>query len=164
MSCELCGRPIIGKPVRVWIEGSQLAVCPYCSRYGSVVKPRVVTRPQQVTKRKKPSMNFESTALVSNYNVLIRQARENMGLTQADLAALIGEKESIVRRLESGRMAPTLELAKKLEKVLKVKLYEEVRQEQEPPKPQKFQLTLGDVVVIKERASKETSGSKTSSF
>jgi len=109
-------------------------------------------------------MNFESTALVSNYNVLIRQARENMGLTQADLAALIGEKESIVRRLESGRMAPTLELAKKLEKVLKVKLYEEVRQEQEPPKPQKFQLTLGDVVVIKERASKETSGSKTSSF
>jgi len=95
--------------------------------------------------------------LVSNYNVLIRQARENMGLTQADLAKLIGEKESIVRRLESGRMVPTLELAKKLEKVLKVKLYEEVRQEQEPPRPQGFQLTLGDVAVIRERSSKKTS-------
>jgi len=54
-------------------------------------------------------------------------------------------------------MVPTLELAKKLEKVLKVKLYEEVRQEQEPPKPQGFQLTLGDVAVIRERSSKKAS-------
>jgi putative transcription factor len=96
-------------------------------------------------------MGLESIVLVSNYNVLIRQARENMGLTQADLAMLIGEKESIVRRLESGRMAPTLELAKKIEKVLKIRLYEEIRQEQELPKPQGLQLTLGDVAVIKER-------------
>jgi putative transcription factor len=151
MSCELCGKPILGKPVRVWIEGSQLMVCSQCSRYGSVVKPKAVTRPQQVVKRKELSMGFETTVLVSNYNVLIRQARESMGLTQADLAKLIGEKESIVRRLESRRMAPTLELARKIEKVLKIKLYEETRQEREPPKPQGFQLTLGDVAVIKER-------------
>jgi putative transcription factor len=102
-------------------------------------------------KRKELSMGLESIVLVSNYNVLIRQAREGMGLTQADLAKLIGEKESIVRRLESGRMSPTLELARKIEKVLKIKLYEKIHQEQEPPKPQGFQLTLGDVVVIKER-------------
>jgi len=157
MSCELCGKPIVDKPVRIWIEGSQLVVCSQCSRYGSVVKPRTVARPQRIAKRKELSMGFESTVLVSNYNVLIRQARENMGLTQADLAKLIGEKESVVRRLESGRMAPTLELAKKLEKVLKVKLYEEVRQEQEPPKLQEFQLTLGDVAVVRERTSKKTS-------
>ncbi len=159
MSCELCGRPIVGKPVRVWIEGSQLVVCPQCSRYGSVIKPRAVARPQRIVKHKEPGLSFEGTVLVSNYNVLIRQARENMGLTQADLAKLIGEKESIVRRLESGRMAPTLELAKKLEKLLKIKLYEEVRQEQELPKLHEFQLTLGDVAVIKERANKNTSRS-----
>ncbi len=151
MSCELCGRPITGKPVRIWIEGSQLVVCNYCSRYGSVVKPRATVRPKQAIRRRELSMGFENTVLVSNYNTLIRQARENMGLTQADLAKLIGEKESIVRRLESGRMAPTLELAKKLEKVLKIKLYEVVRQEQEFPKPQSFQLTLGDVAEVKER-------------
>jgi len=124
-----------------------------------VVKPRAVARPQRIVKRKESGMGFESAVLVSNYNVLIRQARESMGLTQADVAKLIGEKESIVRRLESGRMAPTLELAKKLEKLLKIKLYEEVRQEQESPKPHEFQLTLGDVAVIKERASKKTSHS-----
>ncbi|NHW44558.1 MAG: TIGR00270 family protein [Candidatus Verstraetearchaeota archaeon] len=151
MSCELCGKPIVGKPVRVWIEGSQLMVCPQCSRYGSIVRPKATTRPKQIAKRRELSMGLESTVLVSNYNVLIRQARENMGLTQADLAMLIGEKESIVRRLESGRMAPTLELAKKIEKVLKIRLYEEIRQEQELPKPQGLQLTLGDVAVIKER-------------
>jgi len=116
-----------------------------------VVKPRATVRPKQAIRRRELSMGFENTVLVSNYNTLIRQARENMGLTQADLAKLIGEKESIVRRLESGRMAPTLELAKKLEKVLKIKLYEVVRQEQEFPKPQSFQLTLGDVAEVKER-------------
>jgi putative transcription factor len=152
MSCELCGKPIFGKSIRIWIEGSQLMVCPQCSRYGSVVKPKNVTRSQQVAKRKELSMGFEGIVLVGNYNVLIRQARENMGLTQADLAKLIGEKESVVRRLESGRMAPTLELARKIEKVLKIKLYDEIRQEQEPPKPQGFQLTLGDVAMIKERS------------
>ena len=151
MSCELCGKPITGKPVRIWIEGTQLVVCNYCSRYGSVIRPRTTVRPRQAVRRRELSTGLENTVLVSNYNKLIRQARENMGLTQADLARLIGEKESVVRRLESGRMAPTLELAKKLEKILKIKLYEVVSQEQELPKPQSFQLTLGDVVEVKER-------------
>jgi len=116
-----------------------------------VIRPRTTVRPRQAVRRRELSTGLENTVLVSNYNKLIRQARENMGLTQADLARLIGEKESVVRRLESGRMAPTLELAKKLEKILKIKLYEVVSQEQELPKPQSFQLTLGDVVEVKER-------------
>ena len=154
MLCELCGNPIADKPIKVWIEGSQLVVCQRCSRYGSVIKSKTTTspqRPQQIPKRREVKMDFDNLTLVSNYNVLIRQARESMGLTQADVARLIGEKESIIRRLESGRMTPTLELARKLEKLLRIKLYEEVHQERETFKPQSFELTLGDVVVIKER-------------
>lgn len=152
MICELCGKPIVGKPTKAWIEGAQLTVCHRCSRYGSVVKSTVQqVASHQLPKRREVRLESEDKLLVSNYNTLIRQARENMSLTQADLARLIGEKESIIRRLESGRMTPTLELAKKLEKVLKVKLYEEVRQEQEIPKPQGFELTLGDVAVVRER-------------
>lgn len=152
MICELCGKPIVGKPVRTWIEGAELTVCHRCSRYGSIIKP-VIERAvsHQPPKHREVKLGSEEKVLVSNYSILIRQARESMGLTQADLARLIGEKESIVRRLEGGRMTPTLELAKKIERVLKIKLYEEIRQEQEVPKPQSFELTLGDVAVIKER-------------
>ncbi|MEM2214447.1 MAG: multiprotein bridging factor aMBF1 [Candidatus Nezhaarchaeales archaeon] len=152
MICELCGKPIIGKPIKSWIEGAQLTVCHRCSRYGSTVKPATQRATlQQLPKRREVRTELENMVLVGNYNVLIRQARESMGLTQEDLARLIGEKESIIRRLESGRMTPTLELAKKLERLLKIKLYEEVRQEQEVPRPQNFELTLGDVAVIRER-------------
>lgn len=151
MICELCGKPITGKPTKVWIEGAQLTVCHRCTRYGSIVKPAIKRVSHQPPKRRELRLESEDKVLVDNYNVLIRQARESMGLTQADLARLISEKESIIRRLESGRMAPTLELAKKLEKALKVKLYEEVRQEQEVPRPQSLELTLGDVAVIRER-------------
>ena len=92
--------------------------------------------------------------VVSDYSTVIRQARERMGLTQSDLAKMIGEKESIIRRLESGRMSPTLDLARKLEKALKVKLIERVEASRgiyEVPRPATFQLTLGDVAIIKER-------------
>ncbi|MEM4576897.1 MAG: multiprotein bridging factor aMBF1 [Candidatus Nezhaarchaeales archaeon] len=153
MLCELCGKPVMGKPVKVWIEGAQLTVCQRCSRYGSIVKTGTATtvRPQVQLKRRGVKLGVENLVLVNNYSALIRQARESMGLTQADLARLIGEKESIIRRLEGGRMAPTLELARKLEKQLKIRLYEEVHETQEVPRPQSFQLTLGDVAVIKER-------------
>ncbi|MDH5815908.1 MAG: multiprotein bridging factor aMBF1 [Candidatus Nezhaarchaeota archaeon] len=152
MICELCGEPIIGKPIRAWIEGAQLTVCHRCSRYGSTVKSatqRVTTH--KPSKHREVRLELESMVLVDNYNTLIRQARESMGLTQEDLARLIGEKESVVRRLESGRMVPTLELAKKLERILKIKLYEELRQEQEVPRPRIFELTLGDVAIIRDR-------------
>ncbi|RLF04377.1 MAG: TIGR00270 family protein [Thermoprotei archaeon] len=153
MQCELCGRPIMGQPIKAWIEGAQLTVCPNCARYGSLVKQEKTRSPrhQTVVKQKSSKLGVEDLVLVENYNVLIRHARERMGMTQADLAKLIGEKESIIRRLESGRMTPSLELARKLEKTLKIKLFEEVKQLQELPRPQSFQLTLGDVAIIKER-------------
>ncbi|MEM0217217.1 MAG: multiprotein bridging factor aMBF1 [Candidatus Nezhaarchaeales archaeon] len=152
MICELCGKPIIGKPMKAWIEGAQLTVCYRCSRYGSAVKPAAQRATlHQLPKRKEVRTELENIVLVDKYNVLIRQARESMGLTQEDLARLIGEKESVIRRLESGRMIPSLELAKKLERLLKIKLYEEARQEQDVPRPQNFELTLGDVAIIRER-------------
>jgi len=156
MQCELCGRPIAGQPIKAWIEGAQLTVCPSCARYGSFVKqeraqsPRPQTPVRQIRQRSN-RLGIEDLVLVENYNTLIRHAREQMGMTQADLAKLLGEKESIIRRLESGRMTPSLELARKLEKTLKIRLFEEVKQTQEIPRPQSFQLTLGDVAIIKER-------------
>lgn len=43
-----------------------------------------------------------------NASVLIREAREAAGLTQAELAERLGTTQSAVARLESGRSAPTV--------------------------------------------------------
>ncbi|RLF12743.1 MAG: TIGR00270 family protein [Thermoprotei archaeon] len=155
MQCELCGREIIGKPVKVWVEGAYLTVCNQCARYGLVVKqkPQAAVH-RQATRQVRAWRTSDEIMVVSDYSTVIRQARERMGLTQSDLAKMIGEKESIIRRLESGRMSPTLDLARKLEKALKVKLIERVEASRgiyEVPRPATFQLTLGDVAIIKER-------------
>ncbi|MDI9619787.1 MAG: multiprotein bridging factor aMBF1 [Candidatus Nezhaarchaeota archaeon] len=161
MRCELCGRPIADQPpIEAWIEGARLTVCRRCSRYGSPARAREAL-PQHAkvvsnvgVGRKTSRAGFGDLVLVEGYNLIIKQARERMNMTQAELAKLVGEKESIIRRLEGGRMTPSLDLAKKLERALKIKLFEEARRfMQEVPRPKSLQLTLGDVVTIREKPS-----------
>ncbi|MCS7139979.1 MAG: multiprotein bridging factor aMBF1 [Candidatus Nezhaarchaeota archaeon] len=153
MQCELCGRPVRGHLTKVWIEGAELSVCSNCSRYGYIARSERAMKVQPPIKRKSATkIGMEDLVPRDDYNLLIRQTRERMGMTQMELARLIGEKESVIRRLESGRMKPSMELARKLEKALKIKLFEEVKQQEDVPESRGVQLTLGDVVVVKERS------------
>ena len=34
MNCEICGKPIEGRPIRTKIDGSVLEVCKECSKFG----------------------------------------------------------------------------------------------------------------------------------
>ncbi len=159
MQCELCGQVITGQPMKIWIEGAQLTVCPNCARYGSIIRQKASSKPSQLSPKQRtsqPKLGIEAPMVIENYGLAIRQARERLGLTQEQLAKMIGEKESVIRRLEGQRMAPTIELAKKLEKVLKVKLLEVPQEDRELPKVRKIELTLGDVAVIKERGKSKS--------
>jgi putative transcription factor len=90
--------------------------------------------------------------VVSDCSVKVKRAREEMGLTQEVLAKLTGEKVSVIRRIEAGKLKPTLDLAKRLERVLKVSLVEEVEVAKGSEQLKlKADLTLGDVVVVRER-------------
>lgn len=87
-----------------------------------------------------------------DYAQRVRRAREEMGLTQEVLASYVGEKESVIRRIEMGKLKPTMELARRLEQVLKVKLLERVEEPIGASQPRgRVEVLLGDVVVIKER-------------
>jgi transcriptional regulator, XRE family len=48
-----------------------------------------------------------------------------MGLSQDILASYLGEKVSVIKKIEAGKLKPTLDLAKKIEKLLKVNIIEE---------------------------------------
>ena len=78
--------------------------------------------PQNREKVKKKSKFVDG--IVSDYSVKIRESREKLELTQKELGEKIAEKESIIHKIETGLMEPSLKLAKKLENFLKIKLIE----------------------------------------
>lgn len=163
MRCEVCGRKIHGNPLTAEIEGARLTVCTECSKHGRIV-PREemklkATSPNQKAKlittvpaRKKPEAKVEITQeVVEGYPLKIRQAREKLGLSHEDLAKKINEKESVIRKLETGKIEPNDMLVTKLEHALKIKLLTPISQEEgkkETLKPPSRELTLGDLIQL----------------
>ena len=149
-NCELCGK--IAPLVRARVEGTELNVCAACGGYGKVLH---VLRSRELPKkiRKKPSPPAIVESIVSEYSNRIRKAREKKGLTQEDFAKLVNEKVSVIKKLEHGEFEPSLDLAKKLEKLLHITLIE--KREIEPAHTGKSKdepLTIGDVLKFKKRS------------
>ena len=64
----------------------------------------------------------EMDEVVQDYDDRIRDAREERGLTQEDLADQLNEKASLIRKLERGDVLPSDSVQRKLEKALDVSL------------------------------------------
>jgi len=145
MICELCGKET-KKLIPVKIEGTVLKVCPSCAVYGQILKPyeeREIIKTEEIIDKE--------LDIVDNYAEIIRKAREQMGLSLEEFCKKFGLKESIMRRIERGELKPSFDLARKLEKILKVKLIEVKKYHFKVEKKEKEKvLTLADVVEIKE--------------
>jgi len=122
MQCEICGNPLSGRTFMIQIEGAKLKVCGSCVKLGSPLREKKAVK----TTIKKTSNYFEEPLLElkKNYNKLIKQARENLNLSQEQFGHRINEKPSVIRLLESGKLKPNDPLAKKLEHALKIKIFE----------------------------------------
>lgn len=147
MNCELCGKE--DRLLRVQIEGTTMNVCNTCSNLGTrKAKVERIQNTQSFTEQ-------ESTRIiVNNYNLLIKEARENKNLKHEELAKKIAEKESTIQHVESKKLEPSFKLAKKLEKELSIKLIETYTSEYESTKKEDAPLTLADTVVIRRRTRK----------
>ncbi|MEM1953698.1 MAG: helix-turn-helix domain-containing protein, partial [Nitrososphaerota archaeon] len=91
----------------------------------------------------------ERYEFVDDLGNVVRKAREARFLTREQLAEMVGEKVSTIRRIENNELKPSFELARKLERVLKVKLLVEATDEvfeRAVSKAQKRGLTIGDVL------------------
>ena len=60
--------------------------------------------------------------LAQDYDELIREARENRGLSQEDLARELNLKASLIRKLERGDTLPSDDVQTKLERELDISL------------------------------------------
>lgn len=127
------------------IEGVVLQVCKDCAKYGKVLSRVRDPNFEQDSKREpsrtgrdgrfgsrfgyknRLSAKEEPLEVISdNYSNLIRNTREKKGIKQEDFAKIINEKWSLVSGIESGKIKPSIELAKKIEKNLGIKIVEEI--------------------------------------
>ena len=147
MACEICG--LDGKMFKAIVEDAELKVCQGCSKFGKVVGQ--INEPQQ--KMQKMIAEPEKTyILVDNFPETIRKKRESLNLTQEEFAKKISEKESLVHKIESGSLEPSLQLAKKIERFLSIRLIEEYEEKPEKKKSIKLEgFTLGDFIKIKSK-------------
>ena len=182
--CEMCGREVPESSIqKVFIEGTILAVCPSCAlklirRRPTApqipVIPQRTQPPLSTTPRSKPTLQpthrttsysgqtrqrlqrlAESFEVVPDYAERIKRAREKLGWSQRTLAEKVRERESTIKRIESGKLKPTIDLAKRLEEVLGIKLLEPILPEDvesfRASKKSKYMPTLGEIVSIRGR-------------
>lgn len=170
MICEICGARA-PKLRRVVIEGSIMNVCPDCFNTltkktpvenvfakpgGTLVRKPVAAKPVAVKRveRKTPVENVslaESVGLVNNYRELIKSRRRELGWSEEDLGEKTGLKTSLIKKIESGKITPSVVDVRKIEDALKIKLLTSSKQEETAPlkhlvKSSSPALTLGDIL------------------
>ena len=62
--------------------------------------------------------------IAADYDRRIREAREDLGQSQEELAQSLNEKASLIRKLERGDILPSDDVQKKLERKLEITLVE----------------------------------------
>jgi len=154
INCDLCGKDAENLN-RTIIEGVELEVCADCTIFGKVIAPVHRPSPKEqhikfVQQDKLQEKEEKIELLVEDYADLIKKKRESIGLSQKDFASRINEKESMIHKIETGAFEPPLDLAKKLEKILGIKLVEEHLEKHEKFKRSKEGgFTLGDFIKVK---------------
>ncbi len=178
--CEMCGAQIPKiRAKTVFVEGTVLWVCDQC--YARLVKAKTPQLPMQSsrsslspagvgrtvqrrvamksstlssssvgTRRRTPQL--ERYELVEDFAQRIRSARERLGWSVSTLAEKVKESTTTIRRIESGKLRPTIDLARRLEEVLGIKLLVPAIEEEtagvESAYTSKY-VTLGEIVAIR---------------
>ncbi len=126
MNCEICGKPIYGKPILIEVDGAYLKVCSSCAKFGKVVQERKVSNRKAMNVVTKPvekrSDSVEDYELIENYGKVIKEIREKLNMTQEELGRKIGIKPSLLAKIEQEAIIPDIQTLTKLELSLKVKL------------------------------------------
>ncbi|MDP3734762.1 MAG: multiprotein bridging factor aMBF1 [Nanoarchaeota archaeon] len=146
--CEMCGKAAAA--VVIDVEGSNLSVCPSCSGYGTVTKNFSVTSSLQRYSYTKETPEW---SVVSDYASQIRRSRERKGMSHDDFSKLLQERETVISKWEAGTLKPSVDTARRLERILGIKLVQEdvIEKSAVTTTTKSDELTLGDFVKIRKR-------------
>jgi putative transcription factor len=158
MQCEICGK-VMDAHVQlkaVLIEGVAMKVCAKCESLGTPVnmnrfssngfQPRRSSHSERLIPQEE-----EETSLKPEYGSIIKKKREELGIKQEALAKMISEKESMVHKIESTSPTINVSIARKIEKILKIKILEEGNESAGTTEKYHHDgsLTLGDMIMKK---------------
>ncbi len=184
MECEICGNES-GRLVKRLIENVEMYVCEDCQDLGVPVKKsqqktsrKIITKsmPEEVVSKpverrmerkvsEKEKHSFKQETIKSNACELMQQLRQRLGMTIQQFAEAIQEKQNYYARVEKGKVALPISLAKRIEEKFNVKLTEiiETSEDIETAKIYKEYFadenegpmkTLGDVIKYKNKENK----------
>lgn len=125
--CTLCGKRI-DAPNKVEIEDAVVEVCDDCIKFGKVVETKLykpMAKRIQLNELAGLANDASGEELAADYGMRVKSARQARGLTHAEFASAINERESVIRRIESQNMKPDEALMQKFAKFLKIKLRDE---------------------------------------
>ncbi|MEM4637782.1 MAG: multiprotein-bridging factor 1 family protein [Candidatus Woesearchaeota archaeon] len=122
MDCELCGQ----KPAVLIseIEGTMMNVCKDCAKFGSIKNKKNIKLVVIGEKQKSVEPNY---IFVENYGLKLKKEREKLGLKQEEMAKRLNIRSSLLHQIESQHLKPSIDLARKLERELKIKILEEIK-------------------------------------
>jgi len=161
VQCDVCGRQILGKPHRVIIEGAKMTTCASCAKLGSDRwEPETQKQPirtglagvRSIRLKKRSFVVVQEDRMVAErFGSLVSHAREKLGLSREDLGRRIGEKVSVIKKIENEKMAPDQKLAAKLEHALRIKLVVPIVEPRTiiQAAPPSRGVTLGEVAVLR---------------
>ena len=147
MECEMCG--LRQATVKIRIEGTVLGVCDRCSRLGTLVEET------RLPVKKARNMEIEESSIDPDFASKIKEARKNADITLEDLSKRTSVSHSVLHRIEKG-MRPTDDVAKKLERALRIKLLGFSYAAEQKTSGKMQPLTLGDVAEMKIKKSQKT--------
>ncbi|MFX1378509.1 MAG: multiprotein bridging factor aMBF1 [Promethearchaeota archaeon] len=164
--CPICGSIIWGKGQKVLLEGAKITVCHNCAQHGKKIqepskKPQIE---KTHTYNKKNSIKrqiikkdlIDELELIPDYAKRIRNKRNSLGLNQDQFAQKLNEKPSLLRRIETGKVEPTIKLAKKIEDIYNIKILKKADEIEAKIQNDKFMkkstgTSLGDIAFIKKK-------------
>lgn len=169
----MCGAET-ADPTTIQTEGTKLEVCSNCVEFGTVLHDEErekstsessssssdsgsgsKTKQSPSTSRSSSSPSHDDPfddmgTLAPDYDQRVRNARENAGMKQEELADELNEKLSLIRKIERGDMRPNEEVRGKLESALGVSLTEEVGGEEWETEDSSGGYTVGDIIERKD--------------
>lgn len=124
MECEVCGAP--DAPFMSLIEGARLHTCARCAHMGTtLMRPSSSAHGESIPAHSAMRSAAPEWELVEGFGDTIRIARMRMKLPLSVLAERLAEKESFLERVEGEKTHPSVEMARKIEKELNIKILEQ---------------------------------------
>ena len=131
MQCELCGKES-NECKTAMVDNVRMILCSSCLKHGTnILATKSVSDKKPILnnirrQRVKDVYKDMDKNLVSDWYVLIKNARKKKGLTREKLGFNIGERTVTIAKIENGDLRPSDKVINKLEKELGITLVEKV--------------------------------------